>query len=219
MLLVARKNLFAERTRLAISVGGVALSVLLIMLLLALYRGWDEKVGGFVEDSEVDVWIASEGAKDFLAAASLLPAAEGIATANDQEFQKAWSAAQAAWKIALETVDAQLGKLQQTLRSSEDEELRDIAEFGLNGVTGNFKVPLLAAMQDIEAARDDARGSQARRATQIATGFLKHIENATEVAACDENPFGVQVSIRKTLGGALAQLNDALKMARTTEAS
>jgi putative ABC transport system permease protein len=73
MLLVARKNLFAERTRLAISVGGVALSVLLITLLLALYRGWDEKVGGFVEDSTVDVWIASEGAKDFLAAASLLP--------------------------------------------------------------------------------------------------------------------------------------------------
>jgi len=74
MLLVARKNLFSERTRLAISVGGVALSVLLIMLLLALYRGWDEKVGGFVEASDIDVWVASEGAKDFLAAASLLPA-------------------------------------------------------------------------------------------------------------------------------------------------
>lgn len=73
MLLVARKNLFAERTRLAISVGGVALSVLLITLLLSLYRGWDEKVGGFVEDSDVDMWVASEGAKDFLAAASLLP--------------------------------------------------------------------------------------------------------------------------------------------------
>ncbi len=73
MLLVARKNLFAEKTRLAISVGGVALSVLLITLLLSLYRGWDEKVGGFVENSDIDVWIASKGAKDFLAAASLLP--------------------------------------------------------------------------------------------------------------------------------------------------
>src|SRR3990170_4857822 len=73
MLLVARKNLFSEGTRLAISVGGVALSVLLIMLLLALYRGWDEKVGGFVDDSNVDAWVASKGAKDFLAAASLLP--------------------------------------------------------------------------------------------------------------------------------------------------
>ena len=73
MLLIARKNLFSERLRLFISVGGVALAVLLISLLLSLYRGWEEKVGGFVENSNVDVWIASEGAQDFLAAASLLP--------------------------------------------------------------------------------------------------------------------------------------------------
>ncbi len=33
MLLVARKNLFSERIRLAISVGGVALSVFLISIL------------------------------------------------------------------------------------------------------------------------------------------------------------------------------------------
>jgi putative ABC transport system permease protein len=73
MLLVARNNLFSERIRLAISVGGVALSVFLISLLLSLYRAWDEKVGGFVEQSNVDLWIASEGAEDFLTAASLLP--------------------------------------------------------------------------------------------------------------------------------------------------
>jgi len=73
MLLVARKNLFSERTRLAIAVGGVALSVFLISLLLSLYRGWDEKVGGFVEKSNVDLWLGSEGAEDFLTAASLLP--------------------------------------------------------------------------------------------------------------------------------------------------
>ncbi len=73
MLLVARKNLFSEWTRLVISVGGVALSVFLISLLLSLYRGWDEKVGGFVENSNVDLWLASEGAEDFLTAASLLP--------------------------------------------------------------------------------------------------------------------------------------------------
>jgi putative ABC transport system permease protein len=59
--------------RLLISVGGVALAVFLISLLLALYRGWGEKVGGFVEDSNVDLWVASEGADDFLTAASLLP--------------------------------------------------------------------------------------------------------------------------------------------------
>ena len=61
MLLVARKNLFSEHTRLLISVGGVALSVFLISLLLSLYRGWDEKVGGFVENTNVDIWVGSIG--------------------------------------------------------------------------------------------------------------------------------------------------------------
>lgn len=73
MLLIARKNLFSERTRLSIAVGGIALSVFLISLLLSLYRGWDEKVGKFVEDSNVDVWIGTVGTNDFISAASLIP--------------------------------------------------------------------------------------------------------------------------------------------------
>lgn len=77
MLLVARKNLFSERTRLAISVGGVALSVFLIGILLALYRGWDEEVGSFVEDVPADLWVASDGTTDFTASASVLPDALG----------------------------------------------------------------------------------------------------------------------------------------------
>jgi putative ABC transport system permease protein len=77
MLLVARKNLFAERIRLAISVGGVALSVFLIGILLALYRGWDNEVGSFVEDVPADLWVASDGTTDFSAAASVLPDALG----------------------------------------------------------------------------------------------------------------------------------------------
>lgn len=73
MLLVARKNLLSERTRLAISVGGVALSVFLIGILLSLYRGWDETVGEFVEMVPADLWVASDGATDFIQAGSILP--------------------------------------------------------------------------------------------------------------------------------------------------
>jgi putative ABC transport system permease protein len=73
MLLVARKNLFHERVRLAISVGGVALSVFLIGILLSLYRGWEGKVGEYVEDVPADLWVASDGATDFIQAASILP--------------------------------------------------------------------------------------------------------------------------------------------------
>jgi len=78
MLLVARKNLFAEKTRLAISIGGIALSVFLIGILLSLFRGWSERVGSFVEDVPADLWVASEGTTDFTAAASILPGALGL---------------------------------------------------------------------------------------------------------------------------------------------
>ena len=77
MLLVARKNLFSERVRLVISVSGIALSVFLISLLLALFRGWTEKVGGFVEEADIDIWVAKEGTADFLSSASFLITKEG----------------------------------------------------------------------------------------------------------------------------------------------
>ena len=77
MLLVARKNLFSERVRLAISVGGVALSVFLIGVLLSLFRGWNDKVGSYVEDVPADLWVASDFATDFAAAGSLLPSSLG----------------------------------------------------------------------------------------------------------------------------------------------
>lgn len=73
MLLVARKNLFSEKVRLAISVGGVALSVFLIGILLSLFRGWSQQVGSFVEDVPADLWVASDFATDFAAAGSILP--------------------------------------------------------------------------------------------------------------------------------------------------
>lgn len=91
MLLVARKNLFSERTRLAISVGGVALSVLLITFLLSLFRGWSEKVGGFVEDVDADIWLAREGTTDFLAAASILPLDERSDTISTIDDVERWS--------------------------------------------------------------------------------------------------------------------------------
>lgn len=72
MILLARRNLFAEPFRLLVSAAGVALSVFLISFLVSMYRGWDEKIGGFVENSSVDVWVAREGTTDFLNAASIV---------------------------------------------------------------------------------------------------------------------------------------------------
>lgn len=55
------------------SVSGIGFSVFLITLILSLFRGWQERVGGFVEKVPADVWVAREGTTDFLNAASILP--------------------------------------------------------------------------------------------------------------------------------------------------
>jgi putative ABC transport system permease protein len=73
VFLLARRNLLSEPLRLLISVAGVALSVFLISFLISMYRGWDDKIGGFIESSNIDVWVARDGTTDFLNAASILP--------------------------------------------------------------------------------------------------------------------------------------------------
>ncbi len=70
---VSRRNMAAEKARFAISVGGIALAVFLMTFLLSLFQGWRLNVGRFVERVDADIWVASEGTADFLAAASILP--------------------------------------------------------------------------------------------------------------------------------------------------
>lgn len=74
MTMVTRQNLLAEKTRFLISVGGIALAVVLMSFLMSLYQGWRLSVGRFVERVDADIWVAREGTTDFLNAASILPA-------------------------------------------------------------------------------------------------------------------------------------------------
>jgi putative ABC transport system permease protein len=70
---VARRNLLAERTRLLVSVGGVACAVLLVLVVASLYRGWSE-AGGIFAELPGDVWLAQRGTADPLRTSSFLPA-------------------------------------------------------------------------------------------------------------------------------------------------
>ena len=104
------------------------------------------------------------------------------------------------WREAMEVVDRQIAALQAALRQTDDDDLHEIADYGLNAVTGGFKVRLTAAL--ISTAKDDAPQERARLAT-VADGFRTHLETESRVAACDDNPFGVSMSIRATLVPAL----------------
>lgn len=73
MILLAIRNLVSEKTRFAFSAAGIGFAVFLITVLIGLYQGWNQKVGGFVEDVDADLWVAREGTTDFINAASILP--------------------------------------------------------------------------------------------------------------------------------------------------
>jgi putative ABC transport system permease protein len=77
MMLLAWRNLISERTRFLFSCLGIGFAVFLITVLLGLYQGWNNKVGGFVEDVDADMWVARIGTTDFINAASILPASLG----------------------------------------------------------------------------------------------------------------------------------------------
>ena len=74
---IAWRNLAGERTRFAISVAGVAFSVVLVVILRALYWGVIDEATRYVRTTGADLWVAQEGTPgDFLQSRSILPAAD-----------------------------------------------------------------------------------------------------------------------------------------------
>jgi hypothetical protein len=124
-----------------------------------------------------------------------------------------WAAARQGWQAASEAVDRQIANLQAVLRQSGDDRLEEIAEFGLNGLTGNHKVPLMALLVALGEG-DPARLQKAGpKALNLIDAFRKHLQGSEEVEVCDGNPFGIPVAIRATLLPALARLAAALQAA------
>lgn len=68
---IARKNLTSEKGRFAISVSGVAVAVLLILIVLALYRGWS-RAGEVFEELPGQLWVVQHGTSDPFHSVSLL---------------------------------------------------------------------------------------------------------------------------------------------------
>lgn len=70
---IAWRNLSRERTRLAISVGGVAFAVLLILVIRGLYVGITAQATSYIRSVRADVWVAQAGTPgDFFHSISLL---------------------------------------------------------------------------------------------------------------------------------------------------
>lgn len=73
MISIALRNLFAEKTRLAMSVGGVAFSVMLILIILSLYRGFQVKSIEYIKSVGNDIWVTQSGSSDMSSSSSIIP--------------------------------------------------------------------------------------------------------------------------------------------------
>lgn len=72
-MFLARRNLAQNWTRLALSVAGVALAMLLILLLVGLRAGLYRQAAAYLDHAPGSVVVAQAGVSNFLATASLLP--------------------------------------------------------------------------------------------------------------------------------------------------
>lgn len=73
MIRLALRNLFQNKARLIISVGGVALALLLILALDAVFTGVERRITAYIDYSGADIWVSQKDVRNMHMASSSLP--------------------------------------------------------------------------------------------------------------------------------------------------
>ncbi|MEW6403899.1 MAG: ABC transporter permease [Chloroflexota bacterium] len=73
MIRLAFRNLFQNKVRLVISSGGVALALLLILALDAVFTGVERRITAYIDYSGADVWVSQEDVLNMHMASSTMP--------------------------------------------------------------------------------------------------------------------------------------------------
>jgi hypothetical protein len=145
---------------------------------------------------------------------AVVGASGGAAGVGDIDgFRASWNKAVTAWQGAIEQVDGQIAKLQAKLRNSPDQRLQGIAERGMNDITGNYKVKVMAAVRGLASANWQGVAKVGPAVVDLVEDFQDFLDKDARVRLCDKNPFDVPIGIRDTLGAALADLAAALRHA------
>ncbi|MGE5122939.1 MAG: ABC transporter permease, partial [Acidobacteriaceae bacterium] len=83
-MLLAHRNLFQDKTRLVLSVAGVALAVMLILILKGFLTGMNQQITSYIDYSPGSLIVAQKGVSNLLGATSILPftASRDVASVN-----------------------------------------------------------------------------------------------------------------------------------------
>lgn len=73
MFKLAINNLLADRARLGISIGGIALAIVLILMINGIFAGSEEHAVAYIKNQPADYWIMQKGVANMHMSSSILP--------------------------------------------------------------------------------------------------------------------------------------------------
>ena len=138
--------------------------------------------------------------------------AQAVAEArvSAEAFQREWSQANAKLQAAVDKSEGQLTQLATALADSEDANMILVAEEGISRLIRDFRE--IANSLGKAAVRQPAKTVLAARPL---VGRLKQQLDGEQVRVCDENQFGVGVSVKQTVGRALTDVEKTFDLVGT----
>jgi hypothetical protein len=112
----------------------------------------------------------------------------------------------AIWQAAKERTDAGISALQVAMKSYRHPDLDNLADKGLNGVTGGNQVAMMRALMTYRSAAEADRAQAADALLKQVETYSSFIQGDRVIALCERNPFGVEVAIRAPLTAALDRI-------------
>lgn len=149
------------------------------------------------------------------AAAALAELAEEMEGSDRKEAPDASSSEDVLeiWRDAKETVDEGISKLQDLLRGQDHPVLARIADMGLNGVTEGNQTALVKALFEFNAATGADKSKRSKDLQAQVGAYAEFLSSSPIVALVEDNPMGIAVPIRATLGSALRKISSTCKAA------
>lgn len=109
------------------------------------------------------------------------------------------------WNEAKAAADAQLGQLYTLLKSTGHPVLIETAD-EIEAVLEKFRVGVVASLMSYDGATGSTREASRVKAMKLVSDAMTRLASDAHVDVADTNPFGVQVTTRVILGGALTRL-------------
>ena len=114
------------------------------------------------------------------------------------------------WADAREATGVQIGQLQGHLQDSGLPLFERIADKGLHGVTEGQLVAMQVALMTYDAAAPPAREAALTRLRAAVAAMRAFLASNPVLPLLETNPFGVEVTVRDTLSGALDAIDTAI---------